>query len=139
MSRCPHHRDRTASLSLREGDDGTVLLHCHAGCSSADVVRSAGLAWADLFPSGSRERRRTRAWIPGIPIAPHGGPAFECFGDEVVAADLGEIARLAYVQGRHDAKFVRALETVAAGVGVGRQALAKAARAAIETEREESP
>jgi hypothetical protein len=31
---CPAHEDRNASLSLTEKDDGTVLLNCHAGCST---------------------------------------------------------------------------------------------------------
>ena len=31
MARCPSHEDKTPSLSIREGDDGRVLLHCFAG------------------------------------------------------------------------------------------------------------
>ena len=30
-ARCPAHRDRVNSLSISEGADGRVLLHCHAG------------------------------------------------------------------------------------------------------------
>ena len=29
---CPAHNDATPSLSIGKGDDGKVLLHCHAGC-----------------------------------------------------------------------------------------------------------
>lgn len=46
---CPAHEDRTPSLSVREGDDGRVLLHCFGGCSMAAVVAAIGLRPADLF------------------------------------------------------------------------------------------
>ncbi|GEM_PF-2886310 len=33
-AKCPSHDDRTASLSISEGQDGRVLIHCHAGCGT---------------------------------------------------------------------------------------------------------
>jgi len=48
-ARCPVHRDRSPSLSIREGEDGKTLIHCWAGCSTDDVARAAGLRMADLF------------------------------------------------------------------------------------------
>ncbi|MCC6223447.1 MAG: hypothetical protein IT201_08160 [Thermoleophilia bacterium] len=58
-ARCPAHEDRHASLSVGEGADGRALVHCHAGCPAESVVRSVGLALADLFPDevGCREPR----------------------------------------------------------------------------------
>jgi hypothetical protein len=47
---CPSHKDRTASLSVRELDNGTLLLHCFAGCSVDAVVTAMGLRMEDLFP-----------------------------------------------------------------------------------------
>lgn len=38
MCRCPAHQDRTPSLSIRQGDRG-ILVTCHAGCNSVDVLR----------------------------------------------------------------------------------------------------
>jgi putative DNA primase/helicase len=32
VARCPAHTDRNPSLSIREGEDGKVLLKCFAGC-----------------------------------------------------------------------------------------------------------
>jgi DNA primase len=29
---CPAHEDRSPSMSVRELDDGRVLVHCFAGC-----------------------------------------------------------------------------------------------------------
>lgn len=50
MVRCPCHDDQTDSLSLSEGSDGRVLLHCHAGCSTAAIVAALGVSLTDLFP-----------------------------------------------------------------------------------------
>lgn len=47
---CPAHKDRTASLSVRELDDGRTLLHCFAGCDVDQVVGALGLTMEDLFP-----------------------------------------------------------------------------------------
>ena len=38
VCRCPSHEDRRASLAVRDGDGGRVLLHCHAGCDPLDVI-----------------------------------------------------------------------------------------------------
>jgi hypothetical protein len=46
---CPAHPDRTPSLSVTEGQDGRVLLHCFAGCALVAVVQSMGLGcWRRL-------------------------------------------------------------------------------------------
>ena len=49
-ARCPAHEDRAPSLSADLGDDGRVLLRCHAGCTTEAVVAGAGVTMADLFP-----------------------------------------------------------------------------------------
>jgi hypothetical protein len=46
---CPSHDDQDPSLSIKEGDDGRVLLNCFAGCSAKLVVERMGLTMADLF------------------------------------------------------------------------------------------
>lgn len=48
---CPAHDDHNPSLSIGEGDDGRILLHCFAGCPVEDVVASLGLTMKDLFVS----------------------------------------------------------------------------------------
>lgn len=49
LARCPAHGDSRPSLRIWRGDDNKVRVTCRAGCASADVVRSAGLEWRDLF------------------------------------------------------------------------------------------
>lgn len=63
---CPVGHSSRGSLSIGERDDGTVMVHCFAGCSAADVVAAAGLSLADLFPERPRDdspegRRAARA------------------------------------------------------------------------------
>ncbi|WP_187192360.1 DNA primase [Cupriavidus metallidurans] len=48
---CPAHgRGIKGSLSVRELDDGRLLLHCHAGCEILAVVTALCLELEDLFP-----------------------------------------------------------------------------------------
>lgn len=44
------HEDRNPSLSVDTGDDGSLLLFCHGGCETEDVLDAIGLTWADLQP-----------------------------------------------------------------------------------------
>ena len=54
---CPAHLDKEPSLSISEGSDGRVLIHCWAGCETRDVVAAIGLEMRDLFPGEKRRRR----------------------------------------------------------------------------------
>jgi hypothetical protein len=62
IARCPAHEDKSPSLTIRELDDGRVLLHCFGGCSVHEVLDAVGLDMAALFPPreiqhGKPERR----------------------------------------------------------------------------------
>ena len=46
---CPAHDDCAPSLSIRQGDDGRVLVHCHAGCPVEEIVEAMGISVSDLF------------------------------------------------------------------------------------------
>jgi 5S rRNA maturation endonuclease (ribonuclease M5) len=52
---CPAHDDRQQSLSVSEGDDGRALLHCHAGCTTDDVLAAVKLELTDLFAAAHRD------------------------------------------------------------------------------------
>jgi putative DNA primase/helicase len=66
QAQCPAHDDGNPSLSVTR-IEGSVLLHCHAGCDTTAVLDVLGLTPADLFdtprgaeyvyPGGRRVRR----------------------------------------------------------------------------------
>ena len=58
LAKCPAHEDRSPSLSIRELDDGTVLVKDFGGCGAADVVAAVGLRLKDLFPERPPDNRR---------------------------------------------------------------------------------
>lgn len=47
---CPSHEDKNPSMTVRELDDGRVLVHCFAGCSVEMILDSVGLSFDALFP-----------------------------------------------------------------------------------------
>jgi hypothetical protein len=49
IAACPAHKDKSPSLSIRETDDGRVLLHDFGGCPTGDVLASLGVGLSDLF------------------------------------------------------------------------------------------
>lgn len=56
--RCPAHDDQDPSLSINVGDDGRVLIKCHAGCTVDAVCGEIGLRPADLFTDAPSRRMR---------------------------------------------------------------------------------
>ncbi len=52
-SRCPAHEGNRRNLSIRRGDDGRALIHCHhePRCSPEGIVHALGITLADLYPS----------------------------------------------------------------------------------------
>ena len=46
---CPAHDDRHPSPSIKQTEDGTLLIKCWAGCSNSDIISNVGLTLADLF------------------------------------------------------------------------------------------
>jgi hypothetical protein len=57
VAKCPCHDDRTASLSITEGEDDRLLMHCFAGCEFEDikeVPRDRGIIGTDRLDRGRR-------------------------------------------------------------------------------------
>ncbi len=50
-AKCPGHDDNRNSLSITTGDDGRVLLYCHAGCQTDKICADIELDLKDLFPA----------------------------------------------------------------------------------------
>ncbi len=88
MAPCPTHEDRDPSLSIRDADNGKVLVHCHAGCDQSVVIgelQSRGL-WGST--SGHCQRRATRQ-IPTVSSVP---PAQDGNGRTAAALRLWDSA-----------------------------------------------
>jgi hypothetical protein len=47
---CPSHSDKSPSLSIKQLQDGRILIHCFAGCEPNQILGSIGLSFEDLFP-----------------------------------------------------------------------------------------
>jgi hypothetical protein len=64
-ARCPACGDKNSTkLSVRECDDGRVLIKCFAGCGIDEVLGAMGLQMTDLFPPRVEGQHFTRG-IPG--------------------------------------------------------------------------
>lgn len=47
---CPAHPDKHPSMTVREVDDGRVLVHCFAGCAVESILSAVSLDFDALFP-----------------------------------------------------------------------------------------
>lgn len=62
IASCPCREDKRPSMTIRELDDGRVLIHDFGGSSAAEILDAVGLTFSDLFPEpltthGKPERR----------------------------------------------------------------------------------
>jgi putative DNA primase/helicase len=58
-ARCPIHDDNRASLSIGEGRDGRILIHCHTKiCETVDILAEVGLTIGDLMPDDPVQQKR---------------------------------------------------------------------------------
>ncbi len=59
LASCPTREDRNPSLSVRELDDGRILLHDHGGDGVAEILGAIGMTFSDLYP-----RKTGRNYLP---------------------------------------------------------------------------
>lgn len=69
MCRCPAHKDRTPSLSVRPGRT-RLLFHCFAGCHVSDVLRALEIRGL-LAPSALAEEARSAGAVPSLDDLAH--------------------------------------------------------------------
>jgi hypothetical protein len=55
---CPAHEDRSPSLSIGEGGDGKILLHCFSGCTLEAICEALQIRVNDLFSERGEARER---------------------------------------------------------------------------------
>ena len=48
QAQCPAHPDRTPSLTINPGTTQPLILHCHAGCTTTDILTALHLTWNDI-------------------------------------------------------------------------------------------
>lgn len=63
-AQCLAHDDKMASLSVKAGDDGRVLVRCFAGCDVSAIAASVRWEVKDLFPHDDDGKRGKRAPMP---------------------------------------------------------------------------
>jgi len=80
---CPAHADRSPSLTIRELDDGRVLIHCFAGCSAGDILAAVGLEFSDLFPP----KAITDTYLPRERRLHHAADVLAALANEALIVD----------------------------------------------------
>lgn len=88
VAKCPAHKDRSPSLSVKGISDGRILLHCFAGCETDDVLSSLGLTLTDLFPERLGDFPRVRPAF--TPLDALRALARECGLIAIASADMAE-------------------------------------------------
>jgi len=56
---CPAHGDSRSSLSVAEGNDGRILVHCFAGCTVDEIAKALNVSVADFFAGAPRKNRKS--------------------------------------------------------------------------------
>jgi len=92
-ARCPAHEDKGPSLAVRENEDGRILLHCFAGCETANVLGAIGMDMTDLFPPDEKRREYAVTGKPSMKPALFASDLmriihFEALVVQIVAFDI---------------------------------------------------
>lgn len=94
-ARCPAHQDKGPSLAVREADDGRILVHCFAGCETANVLGAVGLDMTDLFPPDEKRKDYPVTGKPSMKPAFYASDlmriiSFEALVVQIVAFDISQ-------------------------------------------------
>lgn len=116
IARCAAHNDKRPSLSIRELDDGRVLLHDFGGCSVGEVLAAVGLDATALFPprpSGGHAARPERRPFPAADV-------LSCLAEEslLVAIAAERLSRGERLDDATRDRLARAAARLHAGVDV---------------------
>jgi hypothetical protein len=115
---CPVHGDHHPSLSIRETQDGTVLLRCFSHeCAVPDIVAAVGLTMSDLFPerleNPANPKRSRRDYFPAVDVLR--AIAFEVL---VVEAAAGTIQARGYLNDREAERLIQATERLHSAISL---------------------
>lgn len=68
VARCPAHDDHEPSLSITPGKTQPIVLRCHAGCQTEDILAALDLTWDDIsLPK--EEQKDDGEWTPVGPAS----------------------------------------------------------------------
>ena len=56
VAACPAHPDKHPSMTIKNLEDGTILIHDFAGCTIEQIIGAVGLEFDALFPPKSEHR-----------------------------------------------------------------------------------
>ncbi|MEU9516614.1 DUF3987 domain-containing protein [Micromonospora sp. NPDC048169] len=132
QARCPAHEDRNPSLSVTP-IEGSVLVHCHAGCDLVDVLAALDMTTRDLYdePRGGELARYQYTDAAGRPtrtVHRLDGKQFKQSGDKRVpqlyrlprVIEAVHAGRPVYlVEGEKDVHAVESLGEVATTAPMG--------------------
>jgi hypothetical protein len=98
-AQCPAHEDKSPSLSVRETEDGRVLVHCFGGCAVHDVVGAVGMDMTDLFPPDDKRKDYPVEGKPSMRSSFYASDllriaSFECLVVMIAAYDMSKGRRL---------------------------------------------
>jgi hypothetical protein len=98
-AQCPAHEDKSPSLSVRETEDGRVLVHCFGGCAVHDVVGAVGMDMNDLFPPDDKKRDWKDSIKPSMRSSFYASDllriaSFECLVVMIAAYDMSKGKKL---------------------------------------------
>jgi hypothetical protein len=114
---CPAHDDKHPSLSIKETEDGIVLIHCFAGCTVHEVVAATGLDISDLFPPREHRGKPERRPFPAMDALR--GIAFEALVASAAASDLADVCRRPHPRTKKTLDRHHCLERRRAAQGLG--------------------
>jgi KaiC/GvpD/RAD55 family RecA-like ATPase len=93
-AKCPAHDDKRPSLSISQGDDGRVLVNCHAGCTATAIISALGMTMRDLMPDGNNGNGGTASYAAARPARTF--PTAQAAIAELEKRHGGHVARWTY-------------------------------------------
>lgn len=64
---CSAHADKSPSMTIREVEEGKILVHCFAGCGIDEIVDAVGISLSDLMPDRAPDTLRKPTAVPFNP------------------------------------------------------------------------
>ena len=100
---CPCGHGSRGTLSVAEGNDGQVLVHCFAGCSFQEIAAAAGLSAFSFFPARplntaearhiAKQRRREADWAAALRVLANETLALLVLANDLDSGPLDELGR----------------------------------------------